>query len=201
MRRKLGTRSDHACRSPQPREGTPSPRLGEREFLARFLSQFPDPAYDPLRGELARIAAAAWDAYADQRKSPRTRKAGPGFADPAYDLAEDWVAARAAIGAAQIRHDDPAGPARLLLISGSSRSEHTCPSEMSKSFRLTEIAREAAVATAPGVQAKHLELSRLASEYGRHIHPCRACFSTAAALCHWPCSCYPKPPLVMLRTG
>src|SRR5204862_7163447 len=37
-----------------------------------------------------------------------------------------------------------------------------------------------------------LDLSRLASEYGRHIHPCKACFSTAAALCHWPCSCYPN---------
>ncbi|MDM9645599.1 NAD(P)H-dependent oxidoreductase [Rhizobium sp. S163] len=37
-----------------------------------------------------------------------------------------------------------------------------------------------------------LDLSRLASEYGRQIHPCKACFSTAAALCHWPCSCYPN---------
>lgn len=176
---------------PEPREGTPSPRLGEQEFLARFLSQFPDPAFDPLRGELARVAAAAWNAYANQRKSPQTRKAGPSFADPDYDLAEDWIAANAAIKAAQIRHDDLGGATRVLLISASSRSEHTCPSEMSKSFRLTEIAREV-VAAAPGVEAKHLELSRLASEYGRHIHPCKACFSTAAALCHWPCSCYPN---------
>ena len=37
-----------------------------------------------------------------------------------------------------------------------------------------------------------LDLSRLASEYGRKIHPCKACFSTAAPLCHWPCSCYPN---------
>ena len=37
-----------------------------------------------------------------------------------------------------------------------------------------------------------LDLTRLASEYGRNIHPCKACFSTAAALCHWPCSCYPN---------
>jgi multimeric flavodoxin WrbA len=37
-----------------------------------------------------------------------------------------------------------------------------------------------------------LDLSRTASEYGRNIHPCKACFSTAAALCHWPCSCYPN---------
>src|SRR4051795_11550773 len=77
------------AQSLEPRGGTPSPRLSEQEFLARFLSQFPDPAFDPLRGELARVAAVAWDAYANQRKSPRTRKAGPGFADPAYDPAQD----------------------------------------------------------------------------------------------------------------
>ena len=166
------------ARALEPREGTPRPRLSERQFLARFLSQFPDPAFDPLRDDLARVAAAAWDAYDNQRKSPRTRKAGPVFADPGYDLAEDWLAARAAIQAARARHDDPAGPLRILLISCSARSEHTCPSEMSKSFRLTEIAREV-FAAAPGVRAEH-------------IHPCKACFSTAAPLCHWPCTCYPN---------
>jgi hypothetical protein len=88
----------------EPREGTPSPRLNEQQFLARFLSQFTDPAFDPLRDELARVAAAAWDAYDNQRKSPRTRKAGAGFADPDYDLAEDWIAARAAILFAALRH-------------------------------------------------------------------------------------------------
>jgi multimeric flavodoxin WrbA len=43
-----------------------------------------------------------------------------------------------------------------------------------------------------GCETEILDLSRLASEYGRHIHPCKACFSTAPALCHWPCSCYPN---------
>src|SRR5213075_247441 len=43
-----------------------------------------------------------------------------------------------------------------------------------------------------GAAIELLDLSRLASEYGRHIHPCKACFSTAPALCHWPCSCYPN---------
>jgi multimeric flavodoxin WrbA len=56
---------------------------------------------------------------------------------------------------------------------------------------LVEIAREV-FAASPGVEVAVLDLSRLASEYGRHIHPCKACFSTAAALCHWPCSCYPN---------
>lgn len=175
----------------EPRKGTPSPRLAEAEFRRRFLEQFQDPAYGPLQTELGRITDAAWDAYSHSRKSPRTRKAGPGFADPGYDLSVDWIAARDAIREAQRRHDAPALPARILLICGSSRSEHTCPGEMSKTFRLTELARQV-VAAAEGVEADVLDLSRLASEYGRHIHPCKACFSTSPALCHWPCSCYPN---------
>lgn len=174
----------------EPRKGTPSPRLDEAEFRRRFLGQFQDPAYDPLATELGRIAEAAWDAYSHSRKAPRTRKAGPGFHDPRYDLSIDWIAARDAIAAAQRRHDDPAGPRRFLLISGSSRSEHTCPGEMSKSYRLVEIARE--VLSAAQSEVEVLALDRLAAEYGRHIHPCKACFSTSPALCHWPCSCYPN---------
>jgi multimeric flavodoxin WrbA len=173
-----------------PRKGMPSPRLSAAEFRARFLSQFRDPAFEPLASELDKIAAAAWDAYDAHRKSPHTRKAGSEFADPNYELSVDWLAARAAIADAQRRHDERGTPA-ILLINGSSRSEHTCPGEMSKSYRLIEIAREVFAASSD-VEVAVLDLSRLASEYGRHIHPCKACFSTAAALCHWPCSCYPN---------
>jgi multimeric flavodoxin WrbA len=173
-----------------PRKGTPSPRLGESEFRKRFLDQFQDPAFDLLASELDKLAAAAWDAYAHSRKSPHTRKAGSEFADPDYELALDWLDARAAIGAAQRRHDEAESPT-ILLINCSSRSEHTCPGEMSKSYRLIEIAREV-FSAAGAVTVELLDLSRLASEYGRHIHPCKACFSTSPALCHWPCSCYPN---------
>jgi len=176
---------------PEARKGTPDPTLDQAEFRKRFLQQFQDPAFEPLEDELRRIADAAWDAYSHHRKSPRTRKAGPGFADPDYDLAVDWIAAKEAIDLAQKRHEDPGAPSRFLLISASSRSEHTCPGEMSKSYRLVEIARHV-LASAGHTEVEVLELSRLASEYGRHIHPCKACFSTAAALCHWPCSCYPN---------
>jgi len=177
--------------APEPRRGSPSPRLDETEFKQRYLSQFQDPRFGPLRAELDRVAEVAWGAYADERKSPNTRKAGPGFADPEYDLSLDWLAARDAIEAARIRHDDPSRPLRVLLVSGSSRSEHTCPHELSKSYRLTALAREVFDAAAD-VETETLDLSRLAAEYGRHIHPCKACFSTSAALCHWPCSCYPN---------
>jgi multimeric flavodoxin WrbA len=164
--------------------------LNESEFRQRFLAQFQDPVFEPLAAELDRVAAAAWDAYADSRKAPRTRKAGGEFADPNYDLSIDWLATRDAIRKAEHRHADRTRPA-FLLISCSSRSEHTCPGEVSKSYRLVDMAREI-FAAAPPADVEVLDLSRLASEYGRHIHPCKACFSTAPALCHWPCSCYPN---------
>lgn len=176
--------------APQPRKGMPSPRLDRTVFRERYLEQYRDPAFDLLRGELERVADAAWDAYDNSRKSPQTRKAGPGYADPDYDLSTDWIAASEAIKAAQVRQAAPGARRRVLLINGSSRSEHTCPGEMSKSFRLVRIAQD--IFADAGMETEILDLSRLASEYGRHIHPCKACFSTAAALCHWPCSCYPN---------
>jgi multimeric flavodoxin WrbA len=48
------------------------------------------------------------------------------------------------------------------------------------------------IVEAAGFETGILDLSRLASEYGRIIYPCKACVSTAQPLCHWPCSCYPN---------
>ncbi len=176
--------------APEPRKGMPSPRLPREEFRRRFLSRFRDPAFDDHAAALDAVAEVAWEAYDDQRKSPLTRKAGPGHADPDYDLSLDWIAARDAVAAAQARHVNPGRPRRALIINGSSRSEHSCPGEMSKSWRLAQIARD--VLDGHGVETETLDLSRLTAEFGREIHPCKACFSTAAALCHWPCSCYPN---------
>jgi multimeric flavodoxin WrbA len=175
---------------PQVRTGMPSPKLDENAFKQRFLAQFRDRAFDSLQGELQRVADAAWDAYSHGRKSPHTAKAGPEFADPDFDLSVDWLQARKAIKDAQSRHEQKELPGRILIINGSTRSDHTCPGEMSKSWRLTVIARQV-VEEEYRLEAEVLDLARLASEYGRKIHPCKACFSTAAALCHWPCSCYP----------
>jgi multimeric flavodoxin WrbA len=179
-----------------PRREMPDPRLSREAFRRRYLDRFVDPAFDRLRKHIAAIEEVAWQAYSAGRKAPRTRKAGPGFADPDYDMSIDWLEARAAIAAAQRRHDDPAAPSRILIINGSPRSEHTCPGETSKSWRLVEIARRAIEGWARDeghrCEIEILDLSRLASEYGRQIHPCKGCFSTAAPLCHWPCSCYPN---------
>ena len=180
-----------AVTTPEPRKGSESPRLDEAEFKKRFRSPFQDKNYDALSFELDRIADAAWDAYLNERKSPKTEKAGEGYADPDYELATDWIAAKAAIDAAQIRNADRSRPLRVLLINGSSRSEHTCPGEVSKSWRLIQLAKDILEADGKAT-TELLDLSRIASEYGRNIHPCKGCFSTAAALCHWPCSCYPN---------
>ncbi len=172
------------------RKGMPSVELSREEFEKRYRSRFADPAFEALQRELEAIIEAAWDGYSNSRKAPVTRKAGPGFADPAYDISVDWLAAREAILTAQRRHDAADETPRILLINGSSRSEHTCPGEMSKTWRLVKIAEP--VFQEMGFAVDILDLSRLASEFGKQIHPCKACVSTSMALCHWPCSCYPN---------
>ena len=173
------------------RKGMPSTQLTKEQFRARFFARFFDPAFDSLEPELERVLDVAWEAYEQNRKAPYTRAAGSGFADPAYELSIDWLSARAALQAAEARHGDRNLPSRVLIINGSPRSEHTCPGEMSKTYRLVQAAQEI-VADTSDVECEVLDLSRLASEYGRQIHPCKACFSTSPALCHWPCSCYPN---------
>ena len=76
---------------PDVRKGMPSRRLDRGTFEKRFKSAFVDPVFSPLQRELQAITDAAWDAYDDSRKAPITRKAGPGFADPDYDIAVDWL--------------------------------------------------------------------------------------------------------------
>jgi hypothetical protein len=97
-------------RAPKPREGTPDPKLAREAFLARFRSQFPRGSFDGLGAELDRVAEAAWAEYDDGHKAPQTRKTGDPDYDPDYDLAVDWIAARAAIDAVEILHGDPSGP-------------------------------------------------------------------------------------------
>ncbi|MCK1543552.1 flavodoxin family protein [Bradyrhizobium sp. 147] len=172
------------------RKGMPPVRLSREEFESRYRSRFVDPAFAPLQRELDAIVGAAWDAYSHSRKAPLTRKAGAGFADPDYDIAVDWLEARAAVLAAQRRHDDASETPRILIINGSARSEHTCPGEMSKTWRLVKLAEPVFIEM--GFAVDILDLSRLASEFGKNIHPCKSCVATAMPLCHWPCSCYPN---------
>ena len=173
------------------RKGMPDPHIGEDEFRTRFLSRFYDPAFTPIVENLERAADIAWEAYEATRKAPRTRAAGEGFADPAYRLSQQWIEAQQAIKQAELAQSDGSLPSQVLIINASPRSEHSCPGEMSKTYRLVEFVRTTFEAI-PNFNTEVLDLSRLASEYGRQIFPCKACFSTSPALCHWPCSCYPN---------
>jgi multimeric flavodoxin WrbA len=176
---------------PSVRKEMPDVQLNKDEFKRRYRARFSDPGFAPMQAEIDRLADLAWDAYQDSRKAPRTQRAGEAFADPDYELSIEWMEAHRQLQDAERRHNDPASPPRILLINGSTRSEHTCPGESSKSWRLVTIAREV-FASEGNFEIEILDLSRLASEYGRMIYPCKTCVSTAMPLCHWPCSCYPN---------
>ena len=177
--------------APVVRTGQGSTKLTKDEFRRRIRERFNDPAFDGVAAEIDRVVNVAWEGYDTYRKNPRTRKAGPGFSDPEFELPVEWLDARDRIREAESRHKDPAAASRILLICASPRTDDTCPGEMSKTFRLTRTALEAMTA-AGGVDVDLLDLSRLTSEYGRVILPCKACVATAMPLCHWPCSCYPN---------
>jgi multimeric flavodoxin WrbA len=172
------------------RKGQAPAMLARDAFHERFMQNFFDPAFRAEEAAISRLEATAWDASQQGRKAPLTHKAGTGFADPDYALSDQWRATRDRLLAAQQAWAQAATPSRVLLVCGAARNDGTCPGEMSKTWRLTQIARE--VLQAGGLETEVLDLSRLTSDYARHIHPCKSCVATAMPLCHWPCSCYPN---------
>jgi multimeric flavodoxin WrbA len=172
------------------RKGQAPAPLTRVQFNVRFLASYVDPAYRSEDQSIARLEEIAWQAYTEGRKAPFTQKAGPGYANPDYDLSTEWIATKKRIDAAQVAWSDPTGPSKVLLICGSARNDGTCPGEMSKTFRLLKLARDTLALCS--IQPDVLDLSLLTSEYDLNIHPCKGCASTAMPLCHWPCSCYPN---------
>ncbi len=172
------------------RTGQATAELTRAEFSDRFNLRFYDPAYAPEREAIARLEAIAWDAVQDGRKSPITEPAGLGFMDPTYEASVQWLDTRQRLKAAQERWQDAKTRSRVLVICGSSRNDGTCPGEISKTWRFTESARQ--VIESLDVEVDVLDLSLVTSQYGRKIHPCKGCVSSAMPLCHWPCSCYPN---------
>lgn len=187
----MGSTPPISDQTPTPRKGQGDVKLSRADFARRLAERFGDPEFDALRPEIDRIVEVAWRNYDEYHKSPRKRAAGPGFADPAFELPVEWLETRAAIERARERQRDPATASRILLVCGAARHDQTCPGEMSKTFRLAQIAR-AEIERAPGFECDFLDLSLLTAQYGRQILPCKACVSTAMPLCHWPCSCYPN---------
>jgi multimeric flavodoxin WrbA len=175
---------------PEVRKGQTDVKLSREAFERRLKERFYDPAFEQVSQQIDAIVDVAWRTYDEYHKSPRKRKAGPGFADPEHELPIEWLDARERIIDAQKQHEDQAARSRILLVCGAARTDQTCPGEMSKTFRLVQLARE--VIEAAGIDCDLLDLSALTAEYGRVIYPCKACVSTAMPLCHWPCSCYPN---------
>ncbi len=172
------------------RKGQAPDMLNREQFGLRFRAPYLDPMFKIEAEAVARLEEIAWKTYTDGRKSPITTKAGPEFADPEYELSAEWLATRERLQKAQMVWAETTSPTRVLLICGSARNDGTCPGEISKTFRLLTLVREVFAHT--DVETDTLDLSLLSSEYGRHIHPCKGCVSTAMPLCNWPCSCYPN---------
>jgi multimeric flavodoxin WrbA len=177
--------------TPQVRKTQGNVKLTREEFNRSLGERFFDSSFDAVRAQIEQVMEVAWKNYKDYHKSPRKQKAGPGFADPDFELPVEWLETRQRIIEAQARYNDPKSSSRILLVCAAARHDQTCPGEMSKTFRLVQIAREE-IAKETGFEVDVLDLSMLTAQYGRQILPCKACVSTAMPLCHWPCSCYPN---------
>jgi hypothetical protein len=70
----------------QVRKGQAPETIDRGEFHTRFMQAFQDPDFDGEMQALSRLEQIAWQAYRKARKAPITRKAGPSYADPEYEL-------------------------------------------------------------------------------------------------------------------
>ncbi|MFN0059034.1 MAG: flavodoxin family protein [Planctomycetota bacterium] len=186
-------RSKRPSRDKPPRvlRGSASVELARTEFLRRFRERFFDSSFDAVAHELDAVAEVAWRNYIEYHKNPRTKRAGRGFADPSMELPSEWLTNREQVRVAERQQKRRDTPTRILVINGSARSDQSCPGEISKSYRLAQLARRT-MARRRNTEVDFLDLSLLTSEYGRVIYPCKACVSSAQPLCNWPCSCYPN---------
>ena len=175
---------------PKIRVGQSSNKIKRTEFSERFKKSFLDPAFRVEDESIEKLEEIAWHAYIDGRKAPITQKAGKAYLNPDYKLSSEWVATKKILDKAQVEWKDSKTKSRVLLICASARNDSTCPSEISKSFRLMQIAKK--ILDTAKFEVDILDLSLLTSEYQLNIHPCKGCVSTAMPLCHWPCSCYPN---------
>jgi len=103
------------------RREMPDVALTREQFFERIRAHFYDPAFGSLAADVDRVVEVAWQAYDGGRKAPRTQKAGPGYADPDYDLSVEWSEASRRIKEAERRQKDTASPCRILLINGCDR--------------------------------------------------------------------------------
>jgi hypothetical protein len=109
------------------RKGQGPETLERGEFERRFLKLFADPAFESEKPGLARMESIAWDAYQEGRKAPVTRKAGPEFADPSYELSVEWLDTRRRLEEATKKYLDPSFRSRVLVGCEAARNDKTAP--------------------------------------------------------------------------
>lgn len=172
------------------RKGQSPAKLARDEFHVEFQKSFVDPEFIKVIDELAQVEEIAWKNYQAHNKAPFTEKAGAEFFNPDYDLSVEWKTTSKRLKLAEAQQKNASTPSRVLLICGSARNDGSCPGEISKTWRLTLLAQEELLKA--NIEVDLLDLSLLTSDYDKHIHPCKACVSTAMPLCHWPCTCYPN---------
>ena len=72
------------------RKGQHAGKMSRAAFSAHFQRRFCDPRFESHRAAIMQLETIAWSNYCEGRKAPRTHKAGQGFADPDYDLSDEW---------------------------------------------------------------------------------------------------------------
>lgn len=88
------------------RKGQAPAHLQRDQFGVRFRAAFGDPAFAVEHDAIGRLEEIAWQAYSEGRKSPITRKAGAGYADPEYELTVEWIDTKRRLVNAQARWAD-----------------------------------------------------------------------------------------------
>ena len=92
------------------RKGQAPAKLARAEFGERFRQAYFDPFFRVEDQSIARLEEIAWQIYLVGRKAPFTQKAGPGYADPDYELSIEWLATKQRIEAAQRQWSDAQTP-------------------------------------------------------------------------------------------
>ncbi len=173
------------------RKGQIDVTLSRKEFEERIIEKlFYDPSFKDLKPEVNKVIETSWTNYIDYHKSPLKKPAGAQFKDPQFKLPTEWLKTRGALKKAEKVQKNPKTKSKILVICASPRNDQTCPGEMSKTYRLAQIAVK--TIKSKKLDCDFIDLSRLTSEFGKNIFPCKACVSTAMPLCNWPCSCYPN---------
>ena len=76
---------------------------------------------------------------------------------------------------------------KVVLIVGSPRNPGCCPNEKSKTHKIADRIKKEFEGS---VKFETIDLSVKCD--GVNVLPCKACISTSAFHCHWPCDCYGK---------